>query len=284
MTETPLPEIPWTKEVTVTTDRENVIGLKNGHYTADIWRHNFEWSISVDSREMIKDFLKEDEPLTRSLQEYFSDSRGEFMENVKNWLKGNTKPLPKGPKEWRPRAKTVGKLFDDGEPYRHGYTAGDDTTYWWGGEFEYASVDLEEGGEGVVIAWNGSGVPHFYKGRSFEDFMNLQYEGEPYSAETFLHFNTFFDNAFMWAWERMGVFDHPEEAIDEWTDDHVQQVEEAVRQDPLILLPESVDKILLNLEAFPDGFREAARWVAGQRFMELEKARGQKLIWGDLYE
>lgn len=292
MTEKAVEQIPWAKATKVTTDRGNVVGLEGvERTTADVWRGGFEWWVLFDSEVSIKNYMSEDPARTRSIQQYFEENRhGSFQERIEDWLKGVEKELPReGPKEWRPKRGRIGRIIED-EGYSYGNTYNDDSSYWWGSVFEYAHVGFEDGDVGAVIVWHRGGdprgnyhLPVVYLGR-FDEFMDAQREGDPHSPDAFLRWNEFFENGFMWAWERMGVFGEPEETLEGWeTDKRFLQVSKAIRQDPSILLPESVEKIIEKFDEFPEDIQKAVRWLMGNKRREIERALGQRLIWEDLY-
>jgi hypothetical protein len=265
------------------------IDLQRGSYEASIWKLDFEWSVSLDSKAMIRDYMKLNDRLTRDIQDHFLiEGREGFEKNVKSWLKSglNVKLLPgEGPMEWRPPSKVRGprpvpwKITGD---YGIGNTYNEDPAYFWGDKFEYANFETDEMREGVAIAWEGMGTsPEVYMGGGFEDFMASQRDGDPFSYETFLHNNEVFENGFMWAWEKLGVFGDPE--FSRRQDEQTKGVLKAIEKDPVILLPESVEKILLKFDQFPVQIQKAVQWLMSNHRRDIEKALGQKLIWVDLY-
>lgn len=267
--------------------------------TAEVFSKDFEWSVTLDSRADILGHMDLDESLTKSIADFWEDDKEEhytssYRDRIVRWLKGGSRRgiVKPGPKEWRPEKKNrgpIGKLVED-YGYGYGNTYNEDPAYWWGDMFEYASVEFEDGGEGAIILWNTGGgpmggysMPKVYLG-DFEEFMGLQSEGDPHSYETFLSYNRRFENAFMWGFEKLGVFDDWDAHILDYDDDRVRGVLKAIEMEPVILLPESVQKILEHgVEMYPKEIRKAVSWLAANKRRELEKALGQKLLWGDLY-
>lgn len=297
----PPEQIPWAERTKVTYQSDLSIALKAGkENSADIWHEDFEWSVSINSKIAIDRYMKLNESLTRDIQDHFEEIESTsgpstFQKRIMDWLEHGlvAKALPReGPKEWRPSPKGRQKRLEPwklSETYGYGNTYNEDNAYYWGDVFEFAHFETDEGEEGAVIMWQGGGdprgnyhEPQVYLG-NFEEFMVSQYEHDPWSRETFSHWNDVFENGFMWAWEKMGVFDDPDEHIANLTDRHVKQVLEAIEEDPSILLPESVEKILANFDEFPSQIQKAVRWLAQNKRREIEKALGQKLIWGNLY-
>lgn len=300
-------QIPWAERTKVTHLSDFSAWLeqtwtraneKPGKTTAEAFAKNFEWSASIDSRADIVSWMDLDERLTKGIQDFWEMDRDEhysssFQDRILRWLGGGDIKLKKvvvGPKEWRPNSKKkrkkVGNVTDE---YGYGNTYNDDPAYWWGDMFEYAHIETEDGEEGAVILWNTSGgpmggytIPEVWLG-SFGEFMTSQSEYDPSSYETFLHWNRNFENAFMWAFEKLGYFDDWDGHVEDPIDPRVDGVLEAIEEDPSILLPESVEKILFKFDEFPKQIQKAVRWLMGNKRRELEAALGQKLIWGDLY-
>lgn len=297
-------QIPWAERTKVTDQSDFSVGLElPGKMTADIFHRDFEWSVLMNSKIDIDGYMKKDGRLTQDIQEYFenfeSKSKEEgpytFKDKIMSWLKYGPVGeifLPRtGPKEWRPPLKGRRKRTKPWklDTYGYGNTYNEDSAYYWGDVFEFAHFKTDEGDEGAVILWQGGGdprgnyhLPMVYMG-DFEEFLDSQYEREPWSVETFLNWNSTFENGFMWAWEKIGVFDDPDEHILRYDDRHVKQVLKAIEKEPSILLPESVQKVLLQFDEFPTQIQKAVTWLMNNRRRELEKALGQKLIWGDLY-
>ncbi len=267
--------------------------------TAEVYAKDFEWSVTLDSRADILDHMDLDKSLTRSIQEFWDEDKEEhytssFRDRIERWLKGGSRRgvVRLGPKEWRPERKNRGPVGELIEDYGYGYgnTYNEDPAFWWGDMFEYASVKFEDGEEGAIILWNTSGgpmggysMPQVYVG-DFEEFMSLQSEGDPYSYETFLSYNRRFENAFMWGFEKLGVFEDWDAHILDYDDRRVRGVLQAIEEEPVILLPESVAKILENgVEEYPKEIRKAVTWLMAHKRRELEKALGQKLLWEDVY-
>jgi hypothetical protein len=296
MTEKKEPEqIPWATNIKVKYQSDLSIALEKGNKinTADIWHKDFEWSVAINSKIMVDEYMTLDDRLTGSIQKYWDSYEGSntYRDRIMGWLKGEARGavLPRvGPKEWRPPSKKREKSWKLAD-YGYGNTYNEDNSYWWGDVFEYAHFMTDEGDEGVVIMWQGGGDPRgnyyspmVYMG-NFEEFMSMQHEGDPYSVETFLHWNRIFENGFMWAWEKLGVFDDGGEQIEDMKDKHVNQVLEAIEKDPSILLPESVQKIIDRFDDFPKQIQNAVTWLMRNHRRDLEKALGQRLLWGDLY-
>lgn len=298
-------QIPWAERVKVIHQSDSSVDLEytwhgrhdvNSKTKASIWHRNFEWSMSMDSRIEIRQSMELSDVLTRDIREWWEQKDNEdfdtaYKSRILGWLKGGIVQTdqPAGPKEWRPKrkiSKIKAKLTDS---YGYANTYNEDNAYWWGDVFEYAHFKTEDDEEGAVVMWSPGGsptggylLPEVYLG-NFEEFMESQYEHSPWDIDTFLGWNRTFENGFMWAWEKMGVFDDPDEHITRLDDEHVKQVLGAIEQDPSILLPESVEKILLQFEEFPQQIQNAVAWLMANKRRELEQALGQKLIWGDLY-
>lgn len=292
-------QIPWTQYVKVTDQSDLSISLElGGDQTASIWHKDFEWSISLNTKIMIDNHMTLDERLTKDIQEYWEaqESGGTFKEKILGWLKGGVViervPKRKGPKEWRPRPSLEPKIkarIKNTDGYGYGNTTNEDNAYYWGDVFEFAHFETVDGDEGAVIIWHGGGdprgnygMPMVYMG-DFGEFMDSQYEHDPWSYETFLSWNSNFENGFMWSFEKLGVFDDWDEHIQDYDDRHVKQVLKAIEKDPSILLPESVEKIIDDFGAFPEQIQKATRWLMANRRRELERAIGQELLWKDLY-
>jgi len=287
MTE-PVEQIPWALMTKVTYKSDMSVMLERENAKADIWHQDFEWSISLNSRSIIKDFFTLNQQLTRDIQDHFAvEGTDDFEKNVRSWLKSGApvKLLPRtGPKEWRPPSKARTAPWILKGDWDIGNTYNDDPAYWWGDKFQFANFETDELEDGTIIAWEGRDrYPEVYIGSDFEGFISDQNEGDPYSKETFLRQNSAFENGFMWAWEKMGVFDDPADHIRRLKDDPVKGVLAAIEEDPSILLPESVEKILRKFSEFPIQIQKAATWIMNNHKRDLEKALGQKLIWGDLY-
>lgn len=298
-------QIPWAERTKVTYQSDLSIALEHlwtaprgnkSKTTADIWHKDFEWSVSIDSRTQIEHYMKLDERLTKDLDEWWMEKEREhvpmtYKSKILGWLKGgiSKSDQPTGPKEWRPArkvSKIKAKLTDS---YGYQNTYNEDSTYWLGDQFEFAHFETDDGEEGAVILWNRGGGPmgsysqaEVWLGR-FEEFMDAQYDHDPHSVESFINWNDLFENAFMWSWHKLGVFDDPDEHIEDLSDRHVKQVLDAIEKEPSILLPESVEKILLKFDEFPIQIQKAVNWLMANHRRDLEKALGQKLIWGDLY-
>lgn len=300
----PPDQIPWAERTKVTYQSDSSIALEytwqgrhhiQNKMTADIWHKDFEWSVSKNSKIEIEEYMELDSRLSKDIQEFWEGDQeahysSPYRDRIMRWLRGGmvVAQHPEGPKEWRP-AKKQPKIKADLSNYGYGNTYNEDNAYYWGDVFEFAHFETDEGDEGAVILWQGGGdprgnyhMPQVYLG-NFEEFMDSQYEHSPWDYETFLGYNQTFENGFMWAWEKMGVFDDPDEHIDDLSDKHVKQVLEGIQKDPSILLPESVEKILLKFDEFPQQIQKAVTWLMGNKRRELEAALGQKLIWGDLY-
>lgn len=296
--EKPPPEqIPWAEHTKVTYQSDSSIDLRAGPVeTADIWQDDFEWSVLLNPKIAIDGLMELDSRLTKDIQEFWEGDEKEhysspYRERILRWLRGGivVAKHPEGPKEWRPIRKQPKIKAELTDSYGYGNTYNEDDSYYWGDVFEYAHFETEDGDEGAVILWQGGGdprgnyhAPMVYMG-DFEDFFDSLYEHSPWDVETFLKWNSTFENGFMWAWEKMGVFDDPEGHIKRLDDKHGLQVLDAIEKDPSILLPESVEKILLKFDEFPSQIQKAVTWLMGNKRRELEKALGQKLIWGDLY-
>jgi hypothetical protein len=312
--EKPPEQIPWAERIKVThlSDVsawfENTWRRHDQEYrtTAECYRLDFEWSVSHDSRGEIHNWMKLDLALTKSIREFWEKDQEEhygdsYRDRILRWLRGGTGPkkVRRGPKEWRPQTKSlkrrIGRIVED-YGYGYGNTYNDDPYHWWGDVFEYAHFkvqdeDGDDGEEGAIILWNKGGspvggysLPEVYTG-DFEEFMSMQSEGEPASYETFLHWNRNFENAFMWAWEKLGVFRDWDASVQRPLDERVSGVLEAIEHDPSILLPESVEHILRNgLESYPKQIRNGVTWLLANKRRELERALGQTLIWEDLYK
>lgn len=233
-------------------------------------------------------FFTLNDQLTRDIQDYF-EVRGtdDFEKTVRNWLKGGVpvKLLPRqGPKEWRPPSKARSEPWVLKGDWSIGNTYNDDQTYWWGDKFQFANFETDDFEDGTVIAWEGMDrFPEVYMGADFEGFISDQHESEPYSKETFLRQNSIFENGFMWAWEKLGVFDDPGDHIRRLGSEQAIGVLDGIEQDPSILLPESVEKILRKFSEFPVQIQKAVTFIMNNHKRDVEKALGQKLIWGDLY-
>lgn len=296
MAEAKIPEqIPWAERVKVIHQSDLSIQLEHlwnaprrnkSKTTADIWHKDFEWSVLIDSRSQIEHYMQLDKVLTKDLDEWWDqkDSEGAdtaYKSRVLGWLKGgiHQPQHPQGPKEWRPSRK-VSKINAKLDTYGYANTYNEDNTYWLGDQFEFAHFKTDDGDEGAVILWNTGGGPMGRYSRAevwmgdFEEFMDGQYDNDPHSIESFLRWNDLFENGFMWAWEKMGVFEDPEE-IEDWSDRHVIQVTGAIKKEPSILLPESVEKILLKLDEFPAPIQSAVNWLMANKRRDLEKALGQ---------
>lgn len=297
-------QIPWAQHTKVTYQSDASIALVGGGkiISADIWHKNFEWSVAFNSKIDADNYMKLDQNLTRDIQDHFEEMQNRadgpttFRDKIMNWLKHGIigKPLPReGPKEWRPPSKVREKRpkpWKLSDSYGYGTTYNEDDSYYWGDVFEFAHFETDEGDEGAVIMWQGGGdprgnygMPQVYLG-NFEEFMGAQYENDPWSYEAFRQWNDSFENGFMWAWEKMGVFGDGGEQIEDLSDKRVKQVLEAIEKEPSILLPESVEKILRNFDDFPKQIQRATQWLMANHRRDLEKALGQKLLWGDLYE
>lgn len=281
-------QIPWAEHTKVTRQSSLSIDLKERESEASIWKLDFEWSVSVDSKAMIREYMELNNLLTWDIQDHFLIEGEDFEKNVKSWLRRGltNKLLPQeGPMEWRPRSKVRGPRpvpWGITGDYGMGNTYNEDPAYWWGGKFEYANFETDGMREGVVIAWEGlQRDPEVYLGNTFEDFMASQHEGDPTDYRTFLHINKVFENGFMWAWEKLGTFDDPE--FSARPDGQMEGVLKAIEKDPSILLPESVEKILLKFDQFPSQIQKAVTWLMNNHRRDLEKTLGQRLIWGDLY-
>jgi hypothetical protein len=300
-----LDQIPWAERVkvihqsdlSITLERvwEDAQGNKDTT-SADVWHKDFEWSVTLDARAMIRDYMSIDDRMTKDIQAFWEEDKerhysSTFRDRIMRWLRGGGErhQIRKGPKEWSPRNKRrdrVGKLTNE---YGYGNTYNEDPAYWWGDEvFEYAHIDIEDEGEGAVILWSRGGspmgsytLPEVWTG-GFSEAMSMMSEGDPWSVETFQHWNKTFENAFLWSWHKLGVFEDLEQ-IEDLDDRHVKQVLGAIEQDPSILLPESVEQILQKFDEFPDQIQKAVNWLMRNHRRDLEKALGQKLIWGDLY-
>jgi hypothetical protein len=297
-------QIPWAEHVKVTHQSDLSIDLEHrwenaernrNKTTADIFHRDFEWSISIDSMAAIKSHMTLDTRMTKDIQEFWEADKEKhygstYKDRIMRWLKGGiARSVRSGPKEWRPERKHHGITAKLTDTYGYANTYNEDSAYWWGDTFEFAHFETEDGDEGAVILWNRGGgpmgsyfQPEVWMG-DFEEFMSFQNEGDPWSVETFLGWNSTFENGFMWAWEKMGVFDDPDEHIEDLKDRHVKQVLDAIEKEPSILLPESVEKILLQFDEFPRQIQKAVTWLMNNHKRDLEKALGQKLIWGDLY-
>lgn len=299
-------QIPWAERVKVTDQSDLSVGLEykwqpadrlRSKWTADIWHKDFEWSVSKNSKIEIEDYMDLDPKMTNEIHEWWEEDLGKnygqtYKDRVLRYLQGGVREqrrLPVGPKEWSPGKKRIKIKAELTDTYGYGNTYNEDPAHWWGDVFEFGHFTTAEGDEGAVILWQGGGdprgnyhTPQVYLGQ-FEDFMDSQYEHSPWDVETFLRYNGAFENGFMWAWEKMGVFDGPEEKIADLNDRHVKQALGAIQKDPSILLPESVQKIIEKFDEFPSQIQKAVTWLMGNKRRELEKALGQKLIWGDLY-
>ncbi len=297
-------QIPWAERTKVTW-LGNFVGLEHvwrpasgegTKTTADVYGKDFEWSVTVDAKAEIRNYMSLDESLTNDIQAFWEEDKelhysSSFRDRIMRWLRGGVeRKTRKGPKEWSPRKKgreRVGKLTSE---YGYGNTYNEDSSYWRGGEvFEYAHIETEDGEEGAVILWSRSGspmgsysLPEVWLG-GFSEAMSMLEEGDPHSYETFLRWNENFENGFMWAWEKLGVFEDWDEHVTRLQDNQVRGVLKAIEKDPSILLPESVEKILENFEDFPKEIQKAVRWLMTNKRRELEKALGQKLLWEDIY-
>lgn len=306
MAEEKLPpeQIPWAEHAKVTYQSDSSIALEytwqgrhhvQNKMTADVWHKDFEWSVSKNSKIEIEEYMEPNERLTKDIQEWWEEQDDKhadtnYRSRILGWLKGGIGHYshPEGPKEWRPTRKQP-KIKAKLSQYGYGNTYNEDNSYYLGDVFEFAHFETDDGDEGAVILWQGGGdprggyhMPVVYIG-NFEEFMDSQYEHSPWDYETFLSYNETFENGFMWAWHKLGVFDDPEENIQDLSDEHVRQVLDAIQKDPSILLPESVEKILLKFDEFPQQIQKAVNWLMANKRRELEAALGQKLIWGDLY-
>jgi hypothetical protein len=297
----PPEQIPWSKNVKVTYQSNSSIALRVGTASVDVYHRDFEWNLTIDSMAEIEDYMKVDEKLTASIRQYFEEYErpASYQDKIRGWLNGISSGDPerrrrRGPKDWSPnfRRKRQGKILSGEDNYYdsvygYGNTYNEDSTYFLGDTFEYAHIETADEREGAIIMWNTGGGPMgsylrptVYIG-NFSEFMELQREDDPHGYETLRSWNDFFEGGIFWGWEKLGAFDEPD-AI-KWSDHEGRQVASLIKEDPGVLMPESVEKILQNIEEFPKAIQEGVRWLMMNKRLELERALGQKLIWEDLY-
>lgn len=294
------PQIPWAKETKVVKIYENRDGifsvdLESGGTKAGIDRWGTV-SIEINSRDNILSGMHKSEELTQSLREYRGEDYADLdfiTDDAKKWLKGDpaARKLPWGsgtpgvfdwwPAEGEPFGRQkIGKISH----HRMGRPS-EMTEDWIGSDFQYVHFELEDGGdEGLVIAWNEKHNPHsnletldnapevwlgdvdaFFSTNEerFEDFEN--YAG----------WNNGFENGFLWALDQMGAFDGA--GIPEWA-------VEVIKNDPDLLWPDLVDKLLPRLRSLPEELEKAVLTWLGRRRREAEEAVGQTRFWPEAGE
>lgn len=295
-----VPQIPWARETKVTKIHENrdgIIGvdLESGGTKADIGRRG-NVSIWINSRDNISRSMRKSEELTQSLRDYRGEDYadlGFITDDAKKWLKGD----PKARKvPWGAGSPSVWDWWPaDGEPfgrqkigeigdYRMGRPS-EITEDWIGSDFKFVHFVLEDGSdEGLVIAWGEKhnrvgnlerldNAPEVWLGDVGEFFANNEERFEDF--ETYAGYNQAFENGFLWALDQMDVFES--DKIPEW-------VVEIIENDPDLLWPELVEKLLPKVRALPKELEKAVLTWVDRRRREAEEAVGQTRFWPEAGE
>lgn len=281
-------QIPWAKKTKVVShvldwkkegnDRIELQTEKPWALATIYYRGSLE--VQIDSQELIGDYLKKSNALTRSLREYLRITQGtSFTEEVKHWLAGNEPEPPDVPEvpgvlDWEPPAKPrkwkrLGTLGDFGS----GISGNVVTDYWIGSDFPFVHALFFEPNwpeEGIAVNWGGDAAKEaeVWLG-DVGDFLYAN-EARFESPEDYLDWNARFENGWIWALYEMGVFargDVPEWAVD------------VITADPDVMTREIVEQLVPQLASLKPELRTGVLQWLENRQEEHDRAVGQLRIW-----
>lgn len=247
--------LPWPSDVEVEEETPERVVLSHGPATAEI-RKDGIYDLRFKSEEMTLPFMFLDDQLTEDVLKALS---GIPPERWFEWLKLWAQPHPTV--TFRRGRVVREEPKREGAPVRIGALGADDTENWAdqhykGSRFMYVHLVFHDGEEGAAIMWDRGDHftdPEIYTG-DFEGFMQHQSVDAPDEPETWAEHDWEFDNGFSWAMERMGSFDEPGRIAPLALD--------AFKEDPSMLLPESVEKMRHRLDDYPPQLQEAVReWL-----------------------
>jgi hypothetical protein len=287
----PPPQIPWTKEVVVTKEWEAVgriygyggsgkgvtrVFLERPEHRikAEIGSEGY-LEVEVDSRDIARRTLSKDINLTRRFRKYYkATGESSFVENAMDWVKGEPTgdPVPPwgigppgvldwSPEHHPPKWPKIGKIASSG--------IGSDISGegWIGTRFSYVHFRMPDGDEGIVVDWT-EGPPEVWTG-DIDGFFSMN--NEDFSDwNTYENYNDTFENGLLWALDRMDLFES--QGIPEWA-------VKVIANNPELLWPEVVEKLLPRGEALPEKLWLAVGQWVDKRREEREKATGQSYLW-----
>lgn len=254
--------IPWPTDVVVVSEAPELVVLHRRGVTAKV-RPDGTFDVEFDSRALAQDFLSPDPGLTEELRRIHSlaASDQEWAWKLRHWAE------PPPAITYREGAIVTEWPGSANRPPRRlaVYGMADESTAWnepffKGSNFRFAHFQEIPGGrEGAVVQWRGEAglePPIAYFG-NFSDFMAIQSVDDPEDPEEWREYNDLFENAFMWALEKMGSFDEPGRLA--------PVAVQAIAEDPEMLLTESISKVLDRLGQYPPQLEEAALEAAAGR-------------------
>jgi len=302
---TPRPKPPWPTKVKVTYASDMFYSLELGPGGLEAEVHwDGGWYVKHESRQEIRDYMELDQRLTRKIQVAFEATypltKGGYIDWARRWVKGTLGeyeiPEPVHPKDWVPGQKRPkktsgrqGTLIGADSGWRSDNTYNWDSATWWGGVFEFVHFkDLEEN-EGAIIYWQEGGdvcgnytLPQVWMG-DFGEFMSSQEEQDPKSWETFLHWNRIYENALLWAFDELGVFEGKENWVGNPREPVIhgptKQVVDAILEAPEILYPSLIEKIFEHGDILPKELWQLSARIMDQQRREEEAAQGQQRFW-----
>lgn len=277
-----VPQIPWAKKVKVTgahyftrTGRLDSIEMKiekpwiKASIIADGTVH-----LDIDSKENIKYHMAKSPELTRSLHRYFkkADYSSAFFSPVLDWLSGIPVVDPPwgsrvpGVMDWYPGVKEEAKVGKRGS-YGEG-RINKVLDNWIGANLDFVHFVLPDGQEGLVIDWLDKSKAEVWVG-DVEGFVSAN-EAPFHEWDDYRSYNDLFENGFLWALDHIGVFETNE--IPKWA-------VEMIDDDPDLLWPDLVQKLLPIREFLPVALDKAVLTWMDKRQREAEEVSGQQRFW-----
>lgn len=297
-------QIPWAKETAVMRIDRSSLGLTGVNLVHDDTKMSVDrWGgvdLTLDSRKLIQSHLTKSDVLTRSLRKYFKQKGGWFIETAIDWLVGEhiDEPMPWGDTKpgvldwWPGKREIIRKRIGREGSYRSGRPS-DVTESWVGSDFKFVHFVLPDGEEGLAVAWDERHDPHSNLTRvESKPEVWMGYIDEFFAAneenwddpETYASYNRYFENGMLWALDLMDVFTKKhitrsyfggevhEREIPEWAI-------ELISDNPDLLWPELLNKLLPELDTLPEKLDKAVRTWIERRRLEAEEVSGQQYFW-----
>lgn len=242
-------KIPWTDAVVVKEFKEwrrATLAAAGAEATIE---QNGTFDVRFDSRALIPKWMVLEPERTKELRAFLRSLgfKGPFerlvevVQAVETWVTPHPSFSPRRRLEWPPGRLGWSLGILGSESSRRARTP-----FFLGDDFWYVHFTTHEGREGAAVLWReAEGVhsePEVWIG-DFEGFLYSQEAEDLDDPNSFIRFNAFFQNGFMWALDRLGGFYVPGYIT--------RGAAEAIGLDPWSLLPESIDKILRGWSPHP---------------------------------
>ena len=239
-------------------------------------------NVERDSHKDLENFMEKNKVLTNSLRRYIQRHHKYFIEGTQDWLRGGDEgePAPWGSKkpgilDWWP-GKTRLRRGKQGE-YRSGQPS-QVTEYWVGSEFPFVHIVFPDGEEALAVDF---GKPEVWVGNVDGFFQS--YSEDWGGIETFISYNMDFENGLLWALDQMDVFTKPRVKLSTYGETRERPIPDwaldIIADDPEVLWPELVEKLLPILNDVPEKLETAVRKWVERRVVEAEEATGQSRFW-----